>query len=168
VLNQAIADAGPEPVDESEVTPESTGLWRAEVCRDGTCPVRRVACATSDGAMLSEDGTHCYTVSGTIRSWDEVQSMSCGTTRDAHPLTLHSVAERNRVAMLPEDLYWTGGETTPNFSWTSGEAWTVGFFETPKGPGDCVQFSSALNVTLTNLCALGYTAICETELWPTW
>lgn len=147
----------------------SASLWRAEICRDGACPARQVTCATDDGERRSTDGTHCYAVNESIRGWSQMSSL-CGARRDAHLVSLHSLAERDLVAMLAEDLYWIGGDVTPSNTWDSGEAWTTDFYGPgwPMGPGDCVQFSTAANEMRNGVCDNPFRGICETELWPVW
>ncbi len=144
-----------------------TAIWRAEVCRDGECPLRQVDCETEDGALRSDDRTHCYRIEAALATWPGAQT-ACGTSRDAHALTLHSLAELNRADELGDSLYWAAGDLDPTPTWSSGEAWTGSPSVLPTGGASCVAFSGATGGLREANCADQYERICETELWPTW
>jgi hypothetical protein len=166
--------------------PWNTGIWRTEVCRDGPCPARDpVPCATG---TLSPDGQHCYWRTTTTTDWTGMLT-ACGA--DAHPATVHSLAEDEALnALNPTGSSWLGGYDNRSlvegladvpecslvlpgcrFGWVTGEGWSYSRW-LAANPDNSMMNEHGLEHR-----AAGWndrtrpyvqTVLCEREQWPTW
>ena len=134
-------------------TPAGLGVWRAEVCRDGPCPTRELACPAP--GVRSPDGLRCYTPGeAETTSWESARTACLARSTAAmssHLATLHSRAEHDVVWGLrtASQAVWIGmydregpgpssglpaiPECGPRagassiscvFAWATGEPWT--------------------------------------------
>jgi hypothetical protein len=166
--------------------PEAYGSWRLEVCLDGACPARTVAC---EAGVASSDGLHCYESGGGLASWADARASCFAAEKrvpaglfSSHLVTLHSEAERTLVwsnfgsASAITGTLWLGADdatTDGTWVWTSGEPFTYAQW----GEGEPSSGAAANGLALwwaydglfadaSQATAYGY--VCETELWPTW
>jgi hypothetical protein len=144
-------------------------IFRAEVCRDGPCARRVIACP---GGVRSDDGLHCYTRVDTPRAWMDAET-DC-VSRGGHLASVHHAVEAALVDATGAAPFWLGatdlaGEGT--LAWSSGEPVTrtlfaVGQPDDTTASSNCVQGSAGSWDDVDCATTLAY--VCETELWPTW
>lgn len=157
------------------------GIWRAEVCRDGACPERRVECATG---IRSPDRLHCYTGGTGPQPYGNAVGACTAPTgpRSDHLVSIHSEAERAFVwarfgspSALAGSL-WLGASDESaegTWRWESGEPFVFAAW----GPGDpdggttqngLVSWWGFDGLFASQSTAVSHQYVCETEMWPTW
>jgi hypothetical protein len=155
-------------------SPGSYGVWRAQICRDGPCPVNAVECPAP--AVRSPDGLHCYSL-GADANMDA--AIAACAAAGGHLVTIHSAAEQELVWSTfgsPTALVRLGLEETSTvdvFAWITGEPLTYTRWhptEPNPGPGE----TTALMVGGSDGQWADFAAsqvgrtVCEAELWPVW
>jgi hypothetical protein len=157
--------------------PAPVAIFRSEVCRDGPCEDRVIAC---EEGLRSADRLHCYRAFATTAAWDAAQMRCEG--RGGHLATVHSAAEFDVVrALTGTTNSWLGGTDAPTegtWRWVTGEPWLSTFWASPQpdnaGAGEnclvspcngCTPVSSNWNDLS---CATSVPYVCENETWPTW
>lgn len=155
------------------------GIWRAEICRDGPCPARVVDCPTP--GVRSPDGLHCYRRHPSEVSWTD-GAAACAAA-GGHLVTIHSAAEQELVWSNfggATTNVWLGLQETSSadvFTWLTGEplaytAWGAG--EPNPGAGEAAVIMAGIydgrwaDFPASPPTTVPVSAVCETELWPTW
>ena len=163
------------------ITGRSGGVWRAEVCRDGACSPREVACASG---MRSPDGTHCY-LARSAPLFQAAAAADCAAM-GGHLATIHSADENTFVFELLDDHAWIGarqrtGGTDFQYEWETGEPGTVDFWAVAPivqpgtlpsedwggywaGASEPARWGDWPQQAFGG----GLPYVCETEMWPTW